>query len=77
MYIKRTVESTILTAFRDFPVTLVIGPRQSGKTTTLIHLLGSNYQYISLDTPDMYAAVSNDPRVFPSSCEQKVILDEV
>ena len=77
MYLTRTLESTILSAVQDFPVVLLTGPRQSGKTTTLTRLLGSTYQYISLDTPDQRLITTNDPRGFLDACDSRVILDEV
>ena len=35
MYIKRKIEDTVLNISRTFPVLLLTGPRQSGKTTML------------------------------------------
>ena len=38
MYIERTLENFLKKATDQFPVTLVTGPRQVGKTTILQHL---------------------------------------
>jgi len=37
-YIERTLEPVVERAAREFPVVVVTGPRQSGKTTLLRHL---------------------------------------
>ena len=39
MYIKRALEETVLKTSRTFPVVLVTGPRQVGKTTMLKKLM--------------------------------------
>lgn len=38
MYISRAIEKTILETSATFPVLLITGPRQVGKTTTLIQI---------------------------------------
>ena len=50
MYIKRRIESAILKLTRSFPVVLLTGPRQVGKTTLFEHLRKeSGHSYVSLD----------------------------
>lgn len=39
MYIKRHMESLVMELNRQYPVLLVTGPRQAGKTTMLEHLI--------------------------------------
>ncbi|MBI4558928.1 MAG: ATP-binding protein [Candidatus Hydrogenedentes bacterium] len=63
-------------AVREFPVVVLTGPRQSGKTTLLKHQLGKRFDYVSLETPDVRAAAEEDPRGFLELHRPPVILDE-
>lgn len=76
-YIKRSLEPVIKRAVREFPVVVLTGPRQSGKTTLLKHLLAGDHDYVSLEPPDVRAAAFTDPRGFLRAHEPPVILDEV
>jgi len=49
MYRRRTLESFLTKASRQFPVLLVTGARQVGKTTFLRHLSRKGRTYVSLD----------------------------
>jgi len=51
MYIKRAIEDTILKVSETFPVLLVTGPRQVGKTTLLTRLADDTRNYVTLDDP--------------------------
>ncbi len=53
------------------------GPRQSGKTTLLQQVFGGQFRYVSLDTPDVQAAVAQDPRGFIEAYPPPAIFDEV
>jgi predicted AAA+ superfamily ATPase len=46
MYIHRHLESGVLKAIRNFPVTAVTGPRQCGKSTLVKHLLDTYPEFI-------------------------------
>jgi predicted AAA+ superfamily ATPase len=76
-FIQRTIEPVIRKATREFPVVVLTGPRQSGKTTLLQHLFAKKYRYISLEPPDVRAAASSDPRGFLQMYSPPVIFDEV
>ncbi|MDR1134612.1 MAG: AAA family ATPase [Clostridiales Family XIII bacterium] len=52
MYITRKIDATVRRISRTFPVLMVTGPRQSGKTTLLTHLSEAGHRYVSLDDPD-------------------------
>jgi predicted AAA+ superfamily ATPase len=62
---------------REFPVVMVTGPRQSGKTTTLRRLFGRTHRYVSLEPPDVRAGAEVDPRGFLGLHGPALILDEV
>jgi hypothetical protein len=76
-YIERTLERVIRRAAREFPVVVLTGPRQSGKTTLLKHLFAKNHRYVSLEAPDVWAAAAGDPRGFLESYPPPVVFDEV
>jgi predicted AAA+ superfamily ATPase len=76
-YIRRSLEPVLKRAVREFPVVIVTGPRQSGKTTLLKHLFANSYAYVSLEPPDIRAAASEDPRGFLAMYPSPCILDEV
>lgn len=76
-YITRSLEPVVKRAAREFPVVVVSGPRQSGKTTLLRRLFPARYRYVSLEPPDVRAAAATDPRNFLASYSPPVILDEV
>ena len=50
--IPRTIERKIKEAGSKYPVITLTGPRQSGKTT-LVRELFKDYQYVSLEDPDI------------------------
>ncbi|MBK8974340.1 MAG: hypothetical protein IPM29_00280 [Planctomycetes bacterium] len=50
-YVARQLGPTALRALSTFPAVLVTGPRQSGKTTLLRHLLSGSHRFVSLEQP--------------------------
>jgi len=76
-YIQRSLEPVLKRATREFPVVVLTGPRQSGKTTILKHLFGSRRAYVSLEPPDVRAAAVSDPRGFLDLYPPPAIFDEV
>ena len=60
----------------QYPVVILTGPRQSGKSTLLRHTF-PDYQYISLEDLDLREYAQSDPRGFLSTYPRKVIIDEV
>lgn len=76
MDIKRNIKKVIDETSRYFPVLVLTGPRQSGKTTFL-RTYFDTYKYINLENPDIRDFALRDPRVFLSEYDGKVIFDEV
>ncbi len=77
VYITRSLERVVKRAAGEFPVVVVSGPRQSGKTTLLQRLFPKKYRYVSLEPPDVRRAATRDPRSFLAGFPPPVILDEV
>lgn len=75
-YIKRIIEPVILEYTATFPVVALTGPRQSGKSTTLLKLL-KNYTYITFDDYKIADYFAKDPESFMEQYNNKVIFDEV
>ena len=75
-FINRQIAPIIEGQKNKFPVLAVTGPRQSGKTTLLKELF-TDYQYVSLENPNMRSFASDDPIGFLNQYSEKVILDEV
>ena len=77
MFYERTIESTIRSISKTFPVLLVTGPRQVGKTTLLKKIAEKNRKYVSLDNPTNRSLAKNDPELFLQRFLPPVIIDEV
>ena len=76
-YIKRTLEKTVKEMEKMFPVVMVTGPRQVGKTTLLNQMLESKkINYVSLDNMDARTLAVEDPEMFLRTYEYPVIIDE-
>lgn len=77
MYIDRAIEKTVRKASGDFPVVLVTGPRQVGKTTMLKALLTEDRRYVTLDDPLLRELAASDPALFLQRFEPPVLIDEI
>lgn len=74
--ISRTLSSKAQTLAEKYPVLIITGPRQSGKTT-LIRALFPELPYASLEEPDLRLTALNDPRGFLDNYGNRAIFDEV
>ena len=75
-YIKRGLEAPLNEAIRQFPVVLITGPRQAGKSTLLKHVL-KEYAYVSLDDPIARNLAETEPQLFLKTYPSPVIIDEI
>ena len=76
-YIQRSLQPVLQKAASEFPAVVLTGPRQSGKTTLLLHLFGRHCRYVSLEPPDVRLAAAEDPRGFLDLHPPPVIFDEI
>ena len=74
--ITRNLESTLKQDARTFRVVTILGPRQAGKTT-LAKMAFPNYNYVSLEEPQMRELATIDPKTFLKRYGPPAILDEV
>lgn len=74
--IPREIESLIKEYSQQFRSLLVVGPRQTGKST-LVKKVFPNKPYVSLENPDERLLAENDPRAFLNRFPDGAILDEV
>ncbi len=77
MYIRRHLENTVIDMSKAFPVVLVTGPRQVGKTTMLKKIASSSRKYVSLDNPMVRDTAKNDPGLFLQRYQPPVLIDEI
>ena len=77
MLFERTIKKTILQASETFPVVLLTGPRQVGKSTLLENLATPDRKRVSLDHPTIRTLAQNDPELFLQRYSPPVLIDEV
>ena len=77
-YIRRSLESVVGSVTQEYPVVLLTGPRQVGKTTMLKKLMkGTERGYVSLDDLTERALAKNDPELFLQLHKPPLLIDEV
>ncbi len=75
-YIKRALSPVVERAAKYFPVIVITGPRQSGKSTFCNHLFESYTKY-NLEDVALREKIAQDPKGFIADCGAAVIIDEV
>lgn len=75
--LKRTLEKTIKEISDTFPVLLLTGPRQVGKTTLLDNCKEENRSYVTLDDLEQRNLAKTDPALFLQTHKTPLIIDEV
>ncbi|MDR1536837.1 MAG: ATP-binding protein [Clostridiales bacterium] len=76
-YIKRDIEPTILEISKSFSALIITGPRQIGKTTTLLKLAEDGRNYVTLDDMEARRMAQTDPELFLSLHPSPLLIDEV
>ncbi len=77
MYYPRALKTVWLEASEQFPVLLLTGPRQAGKTTFLQHLCKDKRAYVTLDDPAIRSLAIEEPSLFMNRFEPPVLIDEI
>jgi predicted AAA+ superfamily ATPase len=74
---KRTLAKKLKEISKSFPVLLLTGPRQVGKTTLFEICASQKMQYVTLDDLDVRDLAQNDPGLFIQTYKTPLIIDEV
>lgn len=77
MIFERNAKNTIIDVSKTFPVVLVSGPRQVGKSTLLNSIADKSRKIVSLDNPSIRALAKTDPELFLQRYSPPVLIDEV
>lgn len=81
MYKTRYLEKTIIKLSKTFPIVLLTGARQVGKTTMLQYISenakGMQHRYVSLDEFETRSLAKSDPRLFLEQYPHPLMIDEI
>lgn len=80
MYTTRHMEKPVMELNEQYPVLLLTGPRQVGKTTMLEHLIeveGKGRKKVSLDDLTLRELAKTDPKMFFQLYQPPLLIDEV
>ena len=77
MIYKRTILNSVIESTNDYPVTLITGARQVGKSTLVSYFENKGYKYITFDDTDLLAKAKNNPKQFIEDLHYPVIIDEI
>ena len=78
-FINRTIKHTVLEMKKSFPVVMITGPRQVGKTTLLKIIKDENEEqinYVTLDDLSVRSLAINDPELFLRTYKTPLVIDE-
>ncbi|MBU1129777.1 ATP-binding protein [Patescibacteria group bacterium] len=73
----RSLCKVINRAIKTFPVIVITGPRQSGKTTLVKSLQNKKYTYVNLEDINIRTRAKSDPVSFLDQYKRPLIIDEV
>ena len=76
-YIKRDMESLVLSLSEEYSCILISGPRQVGKSTMLQHIMKPDRNVVTLDDLNERALAKADPEMFLTMHPAPVLIDEV
>jgi predicted AAA+ superfamily ATPase len=77
--IRRNITPSLCTALADTPVVLLIGARQTGKSTLVQEIAATVHpaRYLTFDDAGVLAAAQADPAGFLAGVDDAIVLDEV
>ena len=73
----RLIRSRALEALADTPAILIVGPRQSGKSTLVADLVGDEVPSVTLDDASALDAATRDPTGWLAAFQGPVAIDEI
>ncbi len=78
-FVPRHVEAVISEALKDTRVVLLLGARQTGKSTLARHVAAGGFaaRTVTLDDASVLGAANQDPIGFVASLERPIVIDEV
>ena len=76
MIYKRTILNSIITSVSEYPVTLITGARQVGKTV-LASYFEKTHKYITFDDTNLLNEAKKNPKAFIEKYKYPLIIDEV
>lgn len=77
MFLSRTLKEYISKVNDFFPILMITGPRQVGKTSLLEECAKDNRKYVSLDSTEKRTLAQNDPALFLQRYKPPVLIDEI
>lgn len=76
--IERAIKDALFRVAKSFPVTLVTGARQTGKSTLLKkYIQKDGCQYVTFDDKENILAVKEDPKLFMAVHKAPAVFDEI
>lgn len=76
MYINRHLEHQILEASKFYPIVMVCGQRQVGKSTMLNHIKETGRRYVTFDDGNARRLAEQDPELFFETYGYPLLIDE-
>lgn len=73
----RKISKLLSETVKTFPVVILTGARQTGKSTICKSLFSKSHEYLSLEDPDVKQQALEDPRTFLANHPAPVIFDEI
>lgn len=77
MYINRTIENAIEQIGKSFQCVVLYGARQVGKSTTIHHMYGRKFDYVTMDNAEHLYLAKNNPRKFIEAHPWPLVIDEI
>ena len=75
--LERTIKNVVLNISKTFPVLLITGSRQVGKSTLLNSIKESNREYVTWDDFVERQLAPDDPQSFLQRHKPPIIIDEI
>lgn len=77
MFYKRVILDSIINSLSEYPVTLITGARQVGKSTLVSYFEDKGYKYLTFDDTDLLKEAKDNPKKFIEKYSYPIIIDEI